>query len=124
MKNAKALRKAGFTLVEIMIVVAIIGLLAAIAIPNFVRARASSQATACINNLRKIDDAAQEWAMENSKTTGANINYPGDLTPYIRLNIHNSIPGCPAGGTYNVPSVGSSPTCNLGTTVTPFHQMP
>jgi prepilin-type N-terminal cleavage/methylation domain-containing protein len=113
----------GFTLVEIMIVIAIIGLLCAIAIPNYVRSRANSQANACINNMRQIDGAVQQFAIEAGKTVGATVNYPTDLTPYIKLNASGSIPTCPASGVYTVSPVGASPsvTCSLGTTVSPPH---
>src|SRR5665213_278486 len=99
----------GFTLMEIMILVAIIGLLAAIAIPNFIKARATAQANACISDLRQIDAAINEWALETGKSTGASIPSINTVSAYIRLNSASSIPSCPAGGTYSVTSVGSIP---------------
>ena len=102
----------------------LIPLLAAIAIPNFVKARSTAQAHGCINNLRQIDAAANQFALEHSKTNGEAIHFPDDLTPYIKLNRQGKIPACPAGGVYSLKAVGETPTCSLGETVTPAHVLP
>ena len=87
--------RTGFTLVEIMIVVAIIGLLAAIAVPNFVKARNTAQSNACINNMRQIDSAIQQWALENRKADDAD---PSAATAEIAKWIKgDQLPLCPSG---------------------------
>src|ERR1043165_6722692 len=108
--RTKTKLKAGFTLVEIMIVVAIIGLLAAIAIPNFIKARQASQRAACVANLRTIDGAKATWSLEQHKT-GTDV--PGDNDLFGNTLYIKEKPNCPAGGTYQINAVDQKPTCTI-----------
>lgn len=101
-----------------MIVVAIIGLLAAIAIPNFVRARTTAQQNACINNLRQIDGAKQQWALEMKANQTAT---PGDsdIQPYMGRGSSGTLPSCPADSSgqfdssYSVNDLQHAPACKI-----------
>ncbi len=102
--------KAAFTLVEIMVVVAIIALLASIAVPNFLRARKRSQATRILEDLRIIDASIDQYAIENNKSGGANVNWT-DIQVYLKKGsvIYNSGGSDLLGNTYVGYSVDSIP---------------
>lgn len=96
-------------MVEIMIVVAIIGLLASIAIPSFMKARTQSQQNACINNLRQVEASKEQWALEQKKNTGATA-----VTTEVMAYLKNpsASTNCPSGGVVAYGFVGTNATCS------------
>ena len=116
-------RKSGFSVLEIMVVVAIIGLTAVIAVPNFVRANSMSQKNACINNLYQIRSAMAQWTLETKAAPGAAVQF-SDIRVYLR----NSV-ACPAGGTnfsdsYTITDNATLPVCKRVPTGTKAHFLP
>ena len=109
MKNISS-RSSGFTLVEIMIVVAIISMLAAIAIPNYAQSREAARRGVCLENLQQIEGAIQRWSLDMNKDEGQTVTY-SDISGYLR---HSVV--CPAGGTsfadsYTITTVDAPPLC-------------
>lgn len=104
-----------------VIIVALIAAFLFLVVPAFIKARTTSAVNACINNLRIVDAAANQFTLEHGLTTGDKINFPNDLTPYIKLTPAGKIPGCPNGGIYHLTKVGEAVTCSLGTTIIPAH---
>lgn len=100
----------GFTLVEIMIVVLIIGILMAIAVPNFIKARDSSRRNSCIANLRQIDSAKEQWAMDLKKNTADACVMSDIAGTYMKGPATG--PVCPGGGAYTVNAIGTDPVCS------------
>jgi len=106
----------GFTLVEIMIVVAIIALLAAIAIPSFMKSRQDSRRSACVNNLRLLDHAKQQLATAAQTMLDSYAPELTELTPYLKGAA--TTPICRDGGSYSAEAITSNPTCTKS--VSPF----
>jgi len=114
--------------VAVVVFIAVIGILALLAVPNWVREPWTSPTNACINNLREIDGAKEGWVMEHHGKTNDVVTL-NDIKPYfppygepnghIKLDAKGNLPKCPEGGVYTIGRIGENPTCSLK-----GHQLP
>jgi hypothetical protein len=100
--------------IAIALSVVVIPMFVAIAIPNFVKAKETAQRNACINNLRQIDAAKLQWALEQNKDDGDPV-----AETALTVFLNGRMPVCPAGGTYSIDVVGEPPSCSI-----PNHELP
>jgi hypothetical protein len=107
-------------------------LFAVLTIPNFVRDPWTSPANACINNLRQIDSAKNQWALEHNAKSNDIVTI-NDIRPYIESERNNSfikldakgnLPKCPSGGIYTIGKIGEPPICSIGTNAIQAHVLP
>ena len=109
-------RRNGFTLVEIMIVVLIIGILMSIAVPSFFQARQSARKSSCIGTMKNIESAKEQWAMDNKKSNGDSVAF----TDLVGSSLYiKATPSCPSSGTYTLNPVGTKPSCDISGHVLP-----
>ena len=116
MINSKIKRQRGFTLVEIMMVILVIGMITTMAAPQWLKARETARRSQCMSNLMNMDTAKEQWAMENKKTTGDPCAFSDLVGPTLYLK---NTPVCPSGGTYDLKPVSSVATCSHSTHALP-----
>jgi prepilin-type N-terminal cleavage/methylation domain-containing protein len=110
MKRVSSQRQklAGFTLLEVMVISAIVGIMAMIAVPNFIKARVTAQQKMCIKNLHSLSETKQQWGFENKRPATA-IPTPAQLQVYYGKS---RMPVCPSQGTYSLRALNREPVCN------------
>ena len=106
-------RRRGFTLIEILIVVGVIGIILAIAMPAFMKTRAQARKQICIEQISQIESAKQQWGVETGKKDG---DSPNDSDLFGANSYMKVKPQCPGGGTYNLQTIGQNATCSMAAT--------
>jgi hypothetical protein len=102
----------------------VFGFVVLVVTPNFIREPVTSPANACINNLRQIDGAKQQWGLETGQTNGDIVVTAAEIKPYLGHYAKGNFPQCPSGGKYTIGKLKEVPTCSLGTNVYPPHVLP